>query len=358
MTRLSPSTDFRPGSKTRRVEAFVTAARAALTWERVWPALWPATGIAGLFIAAALFGLPDVPAVAAACAGARGLHHRDGVVALLQSGEFPPSQLAGWRAPCRARLDARPSSDLRRRRCVECRSGRRLGASVVGRASQPPPRGFQDAASVHPAFRSREARSARAALCCAAADRGGCVLREHGLAQSTACRVRPGHERSGQRLHRRVDRSATLYRRAAGVSDRQPHDQRADRLNREPARTRRESRTVALRRRRIVQRRSGRIRRDRAHHRRHDRARAQQRAHRRRLVSARLARRQADGRVRFQPRAHGARRAQDRLHRGRRLRCRRGQGADQAAWPLRKDADRRSAARRCLSKDAVADELS
>ena len=35
------------------------AARAALTWERVWPALWPATGIAGLFIAAALFGLPQ-----------------------------------------------------------------------------------------------------------------------------------------------------------------------------------------------------------------------------------------------------------------------------------------------------------
>jgi len=58
MTRLSPSTDFRPGSKTRRTEAFVAAARAALTWERVWPALWPATGIAGLFIAAALFGLP------------------------------------------------------------------------------------------------------------------------------------------------------------------------------------------------------------------------------------------------------------------------------------------------------------
>lgn len=59
MTRLSPSTDFRPGSKTRRTEAFVAAARAALTWERVWPALWPATGISGLFIAAALFGLPQ-----------------------------------------------------------------------------------------------------------------------------------------------------------------------------------------------------------------------------------------------------------------------------------------------------------
>jgi uncharacterized protein (TIGR02302 family) len=42
------------------VESFVLAARAALAWERVWPALWPATGIAGLFAAAALFGLPSL----------------------------------------------------------------------------------------------------------------------------------------------------------------------------------------------------------------------------------------------------------------------------------------------------------
>src|ERR1700744_635192 len=79
MTRLSPSTDFRPGSKTRRTEAFVAAARAALTWERVWPALWPATGIAGLFIAAALFGLPQLlpwplhALVLSACITAMGL---------------------------------------------------------------------------------------------------------------------------------------------------------------------------------------------------------------------------------------------------------------------------------------------
>ena len=35
-------------------------ARAVLVWERAWPALWPATGIAGLFLAAALFGLPGL----------------------------------------------------------------------------------------------------------------------------------------------------------------------------------------------------------------------------------------------------------------------------------------------------------
>jgi uncharacterized protein (TIGR02302 family) len=42
---------------TDRVERFIAAARAAILWERVWPALWPATGIAGLFVAASLFDL-------------------------------------------------------------------------------------------------------------------------------------------------------------------------------------------------------------------------------------------------------------------------------------------------------------
>lgn len=59
MTRLSPPTEFQPGSL-KRAEGHVAAARAALAWERVWPALWPATGIAGLFVAAALFGLPGL----------------------------------------------------------------------------------------------------------------------------------------------------------------------------------------------------------------------------------------------------------------------------------------------------------
>src|SRR5579863_6186878 len=33
-------------------------AGAALTWERLWPALWPAAGIAGAFLALALFDVP------------------------------------------------------------------------------------------------------------------------------------------------------------------------------------------------------------------------------------------------------------------------------------------------------------
>jgi uncharacterized protein (TIGR02302 family) len=57
MTRLSPATEFRTGSA-KGAERLILAARAALLWERAWPALWPATGIAGLFAAAALFGLP------------------------------------------------------------------------------------------------------------------------------------------------------------------------------------------------------------------------------------------------------------------------------------------------------------
>ena len=42
--------------------------RAALAWERIWPALWPASGIAGLFAAAALFDLFAPLPWTAACA--------------------------------------------------------------------------------------------------------------------------------------------------------------------------------------------------------------------------------------------------------------------------------------------------
>ena len=57
MTRLSQPTEFQTGSKTSRVERYVSIARALIGWERIWPALWPASGLAGLFLAAALFDL-------------------------------------------------------------------------------------------------------------------------------------------------------------------------------------------------------------------------------------------------------------------------------------------------------------
>ena len=55
MTRTSQPTEFPPGSKADHIERLVLAARAILAWERLWPLLWPASGIAGLGLAAALF---------------------------------------------------------------------------------------------------------------------------------------------------------------------------------------------------------------------------------------------------------------------------------------------------------------
>jgi hypothetical protein len=55
MTRYSAPNEFRTGSD--RTARYVLASRAALLWERVWPGLWPASGILGLFVAAALFDL-------------------------------------------------------------------------------------------------------------------------------------------------------------------------------------------------------------------------------------------------------------------------------------------------------------
>jgi uncharacterized protein (TIGR02302 family) len=50
---LSDRTGSHPGS---RPERYIRFARAAILWERVWPALWPASGIFGLYAAAALLG--------------------------------------------------------------------------------------------------------------------------------------------------------------------------------------------------------------------------------------------------------------------------------------------------------------
>lgn len=51
-----------PEPPPRRLSALVALARAALVWERAWPAVWPTMGIAGLFIAIALFDvLPMLP---------------------------------------------------------------------------------------------------------------------------------------------------------------------------------------------------------------------------------------------------------------------------------------------------------
>jgi uncharacterized protein (TIGR02302 family) len=57
MTRFLGPSEFQTGSRADQTARYVALSRAALLWERVWPALWPASGIAGLFIAASLFDL-------------------------------------------------------------------------------------------------------------------------------------------------------------------------------------------------------------------------------------------------------------------------------------------------------------
>lgn len=55
MTRYLAPNEFPTGSRTEETARYVAVSRAALLWERLWPSLWPATGIAGLFVSAALF---------------------------------------------------------------------------------------------------------------------------------------------------------------------------------------------------------------------------------------------------------------------------------------------------------------
>src|SRR5258707_13120801 len=57
MTRFSDPSEFRTGSKAEPVGRLVAWSRAALAWERVWPGLWPASGIAGLLAGVGLFHL-------------------------------------------------------------------------------------------------------------------------------------------------------------------------------------------------------------------------------------------------------------------------------------------------------------
>ncbi len=58
--RLLPLTVFPPGSNAEPLQRYVAFARLALWWERVWPRLWPASGVLGVYLAYALFGLPAV----------------------------------------------------------------------------------------------------------------------------------------------------------------------------------------------------------------------------------------------------------------------------------------------------------
>ncbi|HEY1632523.1 MAG TPA: DUF4175 family protein [Rhizomicrobium sp.] len=59
MTNTSDAITSPTGSPPNSTERTVRLGRAALLWERAWPALWPASGIVGLYLALALFGIVD-----------------------------------------------------------------------------------------------------------------------------------------------------------------------------------------------------------------------------------------------------------------------------------------------------------
>jgi uncharacterized protein (TIGR02302 family) len=74
-----------------RIERLIALARAAIAWERVWPALWPASGILGAFAALALLGaFAYIPS---------GLHTLALLGILGASGYFLYRNLESFRAP-------------------------------------------------------------------------------------------------------------------------------------------------------------------------------------------------------------------------------------------------------------------
>src|SRR6185312_12453213 len=93
MTNLSDLIASPDGSRLRRearhAEAFIRRARLTILWERVWPKLWPASGIVGVFAAAARRG------------------GRGGPLSLSKLPEFPRADMAGGRAPRRTRFHHR-----------------------------------------------------------------------------------------------------------------------------------------------------------------------------------------------------------------------------------------------------------
>jgi uncharacterized protein (TIGR02302 family) len=84
------SIESRPGLN-RRIERRVALARAAVLWERAWPLLWPALGIAGLFSALALLNVYAHLPVA--------LHALLIIAALSGIGYFLYRNFARFRAP-------------------------------------------------------------------------------------------------------------------------------------------------------------------------------------------------------------------------------------------------------------------
>ncbi len=91
----------------RRLRRLRARARGALLFERLWPALWPAAGIGGLFVALALFGLlAPLPALAHDAVLA-GFGSAFGVALWRGLWRGPWRGSGGWRGPDPALLDRR-----------------------------------------------------------------------------------------------------------------------------------------------------------------------------------------------------------------------------------------------------------
>ena len=97
-----------PGGETDRLLRRLTSrralARAAILFERIWPALWPAVGVAGLFVCVALLDLPrllppwaHIGLLAVTGLLIVGLAGRAGSTASPHRTTRPPT--AGWRLP-------------------------------------------------------------------------------------------------------------------------------------------------------------------------------------------------------------------------------------------------------------------
>ena len=91
MKPLWNKTASRPGYRAEKSERYVFFARAAILWERLWRASWPATGILGVFIAAALFNVfENVP---------QGVHLGVLFVAMLAAGALLHGNLKNFAVP-------------------------------------------------------------------------------------------------------------------------------------------------------------------------------------------------------------------------------------------------------------------
>ena len=108
-------------------------ARGALAWEQIWPAFWPAVGVAGLFIAIALFNVAAVARRLAARAGASPVRRSVRRRRLVRRTPHPPTRWHGGAPPAgaRQRPDPPAAGRLARHHGGRLRSGQRRALAAL-----------------------------------------------------------------------------------------------------------------------------------------------------------------------------------------------------------------------------------